>query len=423
MTHRIDIFVPDFGDFSDIPIVEIPVSIGDVLAPDDTVLVLESDKATLDVPAQHGGLVVEILVKVGDTVSKGTLVARVEAAASAFVDVEPMPSPSVGTFAAAIVAVLSDTPAPAAQPASSPLVYASPSIRRYARILGVSVAEVDGSGPKGRILRDDVESFVKGKLSDATASTAAAQPRQLPFDLPAWPTVDFAKFGPVERVPLSRIAKFSGPALTRNAIFIPHVCNFDKSDVTDLEAFRKILNVEARENDPKITLLAFTVKAVVAALKAYPKFNSALENDELVLRKYWNIGVAADTPDGLIVPVIRDVDAKGVAQIAGEMSELAAKGRAGKLSPAEMSGATFTISSLGGIGGTGFTPIINAPEVAILGMARAEIQPVWDETSFQPRLIQPLCLSWDHRVVDGVAAARFLQHISRSLGDFRRISI
>ncbi|PTX01512.1 2-oxo acid dehydrogenase subunit E2 [Pararhodobacter aggregans] len=419
MSRIIDIHVPDIGDFKDVPIVEMPVGVGDLVQVDDTLLVLESDKATLDVPATEAGRIVELLVSDGSRVSAGTLVARLEIAESAGAT-PPAAEQAAPAAAPAPVAA----PAPSAAPAPTAItpadasVHASPSIRRYARTLGVALAKVAGTGPKGRILREDVEGFVKAQL------TAPPAPAASPVaGLPDWPTEDFAKHGPVDRQPLSRIVRISGPALARNAMVIPHVCNFDKADVTELEAFRKEINAEARPDAAKITLLAFTVKAVVAALQAYPKFNSSLDGDALVLKRYWNIGVAADTPEGLVVPVIKAADQKGIAEIAAEMADLAAQARAGKLSPAAMSGASFTISSLGGIGGTGFTPIINAPQVAILGMTRAEIQPVWREDSVQPRLIQPLSLSWDHRVVDGVAAARFLQHVCRILSDFRRVSI
>ncbi|ETA49508.1 2-oxo acid dehydrogenase subunit E2 [Ponticoccus alexandrii] len=424
MSTIIDIHVPDIGDFKDVPIVEIPVSVGDSVQVDDTLIVLESDKATLDVPASHAGRIVELLISQGDSVSQGTLLARfeiIEGEAPKATAVQEK-TPEAPTSAPRMSPATAPAPEPAAP--TAPLVtsgksHASPSIRRYARTLGVPLAEVTGTGPKSRILREDVEGFVKARLSESTPRPASSTVG----DLPDWPQEDYEKFGPVERLILSRIVRISGPALARNAMVIPHVCNFDKADVTDLEDFRKILNNEAGPDDAKITLLAFTVKAVVSALKAYPKFNSSLDGDEIVLKRYWNIGIAADTPEGLVVPVIKEADRKSVAEIAAEMGELAAQARIGKLSPAAMSGATFTISSLGGIGGTGFTPIINAPQVAILGMTRAEVQPVWRDDCVQPRLIQPVSLSWDHRVVDGVAAARFLQHICRSLTDFRRVSI
>jgi pyruvate dehydrogenase E2 component (dihydrolipoamide acetyltransferase) len=305
---------------------------------------------------------------------------------------------------------------------SSELVHASPSVRRFARVLGVVITEVKGSGNKGRIMREDVEGFVKAKLKAAPINFETAIPASI-VGLPDWPNVDYAKFGPIERVALSRITRISGPALARNAILIPHVTHFEKTDITSLEAFRKDVNAHAGPEDVKLTMLAFSVKATVSALKAFPKFNASLDGAELIMKNYWNIGVAANTPDGLLVPVIKEADKKGLHEIAAEMKALAEAARAGKLKASDMQGATFTISSLGGIGGTNFTPIINAPEVAILGMPRSEMQPVWDGNIFQPRLIQPLALSFDHRVVDGVAAAHFLMHLANDLSDFRRISL
>lgn len=440
MSTIIEIRVPDIGDFKDVPVVEIPVSVGDTVQMDDALIVVESDKATLDVPSSHAGRIVELLVAEGSPVSEGTVVARLEIAAALDAGT-PTAAPtadaaaaSPAPVAATTTAVEAQTPAPATAPtgamppvgalAPNRSVYASPSIRHYARKLGVSLAEVTGTGPKARIQREDVETFVKARMTGAAATTAASGAPMSPIvGLPDWPKENFRKFGPVERVALSRIVKISGPALARNSIIIPHVCNFDKADVTNLEDFRKRLNAEGTKDDPKITLLAFTVKAVVSALKAYPKFNASLDGDEIVLKRYWNIGVAADTPEGLVVPVVKSADQKSVAEIAAEMADLAAQARSGKLKSEAMQGATFTISSLGGIGGTGFTPIINAPQVAILGMTRADIQPVWIDNGVQPRLIQPVSLSWDHRVVDGVAAARFLQHVCRVLSDFRRVSI
>ena len=423
-----EIRVPDIGDFSEVPVVEIPVAAGDVVEDGDTLIVLESDKATLDVPAPMGGRIIEVKVTENQIVSEGSVILTIEAnGADSGQALPPLPAAPAPT-----------SPAPPAEvkppptPAEAPLppvpnepgqpIHASPSIRRFARELGVAIAELAGTGPKGRITREDVEAYVKAKLTAATAATGSAHPASIP-DLPAWPDVDHAKFGLIERVELSRINKISGPALARNAMVIPHVTNFEKADVTDLETFRRAMNAEAGPDDAKITMLAFAVKAVVSALRAFPKFNSSLDGDALIIKRYWNIGVAADTPDGLVVPVIEDADKKGLRRIAAEMAELAATARAGKLKASDMQGATFTISSLGGIGGTNFTPIINAPEVAILGMPRSEMQPVWDGTAFQPRLIQPLALSFDHRVVDGVASARFLAHVARVLNDFRRISL
>lgn len=434
MSNAVEVRIPDIGDFSEVPVVEIPVSVGDTIAEGDAVVVLESDKATLDVPATHGGRIAEVKVAVGDRVSKGAVILVLDAQQTTINTSPDIPANSktgaqeFDNPAPPDPAVTSARPEAAVPPVAADLseenrtpVYASPSVRRYARELGVAIGEVEGSGANGRIIRKDIEGYIKQRLSAGPAATAAGTAP--PAGLPAWPTVDFAQFGPVERVPLSRIARISGPALARNAIVIPHVTNFDKADVTDLEEFRKTVNAEAADGDAKITMLAFAVKAAVGALKAYPKFNASLDGDELVLKNYFHIGFAADTPEGLVVPVVRDADKKGIREIALEMAGLSAKARSGKLAPQDMQGGTFTISSLGGIGGTNFTPIINAPEVAILGMTRAEVQPVWDGAAFQPRLIQPVSLSWDHRVVDGVAAARFLVHLCRSLNDFRRITL
>lgn len=443
MTSTIEIRVPDIGSNSAVPVIEIAAKVGDKLAAGDTLVVLESDKATMDLPIDEAGTLVELLVSEGDEVAEGVLIAKLDVARGQSLHVEQPKQTKQGESALPADDIqanaqhsrLSETPAaktlatdqvavasskPAALPTGVP-VYASPSIRRYARTLGVAVEKVTGTGPKGRITREDVEVFVKQQLMQATAAPAEANPTLA--GLPAWPKIDFEKFGPVERASLSRITRISGPALARNSLVIPHVCNFDEADISSLESFRQTLNSEAGADDAKITMLAFTVKAAVCALKAYPMFNSSLDGDEVVLKQYWHIGVAADTPEGLVVPVIRDADRKSLREIANEMQMLAAKARQGKLSPAEMSGATFTISSLGGIGGTGFTPIINAPEVAILGMTRAKMTPHWTGTEFEPRLIQPLSLSWDHRVVDGVVAAKFLQHMRASLNDFRRVQV
>lgn len=423
MSNIVKITVPDLGDFRDVPIVEMPVSVGDVIAAGDTIVVVESDKATLDVPAEIAGRIAALHVGMGDKVSEGSLLAEIEAEGA---QDDPAPAaPPVPPQPAAETAPPSAPPAPAAPTPPSPASatgasglppHASPSIRKFARELGVDLARITGSGPKGRITREDVQGFVKAALQAPAAASGG-----IGLGLPDWPRVDFAKFGEIERKPLSRIVRISGPALARNAIVIPHVTNFDEADVTELEAFRKQANED--RDAPKLSILPFVVKAAVAALKAYPAFNSSLDGDDMVLKKYWNIGVAADTPEGLVVPVVKNADRKGLREIAAEMADLAADARAGRLKAADMQGATFTISSLGGVGGTNFTPIINAPEVAILGMTRSAIKPVWDGQGFQPRLIQPLSLSWDHRAVDGVAAARFLGFVKDVLGDFRRISL
>lgn len=418
------ITVPDLGDFRDVPVVEILARVGDTIAAGDTLVVVESDKATLDVPAETGGRIVALHVGVGDKVSTGSLLAEVAAEAGAASAVAPV-APGSGPVAPVAAASPAVVPAPAASVVPAPTAaasdpsalppHASPAIRKLARELGVDLARVTGTGPKGRITREDVSDFVKAALQAPPAASSG-----LGLNLPDWPRIDFAKFGPVERKPLSRIVRISGPALARNAITIPHVTNFDEADVTDLEEFRKQANAEG---EAKLSILPFVVKAAVAALKAHPQFNSSLDGEELVLKRYWNIGVAADTPEGLVVPVVKEADRKSLREIAAEMADLAAEARAGRLKATDMQGATFTISSLGGIGGTNFTPIINAPEVAILGMTRASIRPVWDGQGFRPRLVQPLSLSWDHRAVDGVAAARFLGFLKDILSDFRRISL
>ncbi|MGH1463720.1 MAG: 2-oxo acid dehydrogenase subunit E2 [Cognatishimia sp.] len=428
--QTIEVHVPDIGDFSDVPVVEILVSVGDEVSAEDTLIVLESDKATVDVPSPCAGRIAELKVNEDDIVSEGGLILLLEsteAVSAAPAKTEPAqvaaPSQAPTTPPVAPVAPAATPAVPAAAATDNSAAHASPSIRKYARTLGADLSAVEGSGKKGRITREDIEQHVKSQMLAPPVQQIEKAPQNSLVDgLPDWPKIDFSKFGPTRREALSRIGKISGPSLARNSLVIPHVCNFEKSDVTDLEAFRKTLNAEARPDDAKITILAFTVRAVVSALKAYPKFNSSLDGQELIMKDYWNIGVAADTPEGLVVPVVKDADRKGLREIAGDMIRMAGAARDGKLKAADMQGATFTISSLGGIGGTGFTPIINAPEVAILGMTRAEIQPSWDGENFQPRLIQPLSLSWDHRVVDGVAAAKFLAHVAGMLSDMRRLA-
>ncbi len=440
----VDLVVPDIGDFADIPVIEVLVAPGDKIAKDAPLVSLESDKATMEVPASTGGVVREVKVKVGDRVSKGSVLASVSSDAPAAAQPQQGTKSNVTTASPPAASGTSAPPAgngrPAAPANGVPLngtppsaaataaptgapVHASPAIRRFARELGVELAHVRGSGPNGRITRDDVQAFVKTSLRSAPATDGAATataPAQtgLGLNLPPWPKVDFARFGEIERVPLSRIQKISGPVLARNWVMIPHVTQNDDADVTELEAFRKAINGERK--DVKVTMLAFLMKAAVAALKRYPQLNASLDGDELVLKKYYHLGFAADTPNGLVVPVIKDVDKKGLLEIARETAELGAKAREGKLGPADMSGATFTISSLGSIGGTYFTPIINAPEVAILGACKAEMRPVWDGSAFVPRLVQPLSLSYDHRVVDGALAARFTVEIKNALADLRR---
>lgn len=426
MSNIIDVNVPDIGDFKNIPIIEIMVKPGDKVDANAPVILLESDKATLDVPAPVSGVVKEVFVKLGDKMSQGGKILALEVVEGAAAPLSsPAPAPVIAAPAPASLPVAA-APSLAVAPVmpvvpvapSGGLPHASPSVRHYAYELGVDLAKVRGSGPKGRILREDVIGFVKAALAAPVPQTNGAGLGLLP-----WPEVDFAKYGEIERVPLSNIRRISGANLSRNAVVIPHVTNFDEADVTDLESFRNAVNAGQKQSGTKVTMLAFIIKAVVAALRKHPHFNASLEGEQLVLKRYFHIGFAADTPNGLLVPVIRDADRKGILELAAEMSDLAAQARAGKLKPADMQGGCFTISSLGGIGGNGFTPIINAPEVAILGAAKAKMQPVWDGTQFLPRLIMPLNLSWDHRVVDGAEAARFLVTLTGLLADFRRISL
>jgi pyruvate dehydrogenase E2 component (dihydrolipoamide acetyltransferase) len=440
-----ELLVPDIGNFEDVPVVEVFIAVGDTIAMEAPLISLESDKATMEVPADAAGTVLAVHVKIGDNVSQGARIATLAVPAGA-------PAAAAAPSAAVSAPVETPQPAPisvseAAAPASSasaagatlgdavpssygagggmqapggaPIVHASPSIRRFARELGVALSQVVGTSKNGRITREDVQAFVKGRLSAAVPPAAERKPETgLGLDLPPWPKVDFERFGPIERKALSRIQRLSGPALGRNWVMIPHVTNNDEADVTELEAFRKTLNAEQR--DAKVTMLAFLIKAVAATLAAYPDFNSSLDGGELVLKGYYNIGFAADTPSGLVVPVLTGADRKGIFAIAKETVELAAKARDGKISSAEMQGGTFTISSLGGIGGTSFSPIINAPEVAILGVSRAAVKPVWDGKAFVPRTLLPLSLSYDHRVIDGAKAARFLSHLGNLLSDLRR---
>jgi pyruvate dehydrogenase E2 component (dihydrolipoamide acetyltransferase) len=432
--------VPDIGDFEDVPIIEILVSEGDRVAADDPLLTLESDKATMDVPAPFPGVVKQLSVKVGDRVSQGTPLLAIEpssdgagagaaAAASEGAPSEAQAPQSVGAAAAteaqadggapAAPAPPPPAPAEASTPPSDGPVYASPAVRRRARELGIDLRAVSGSGRKGRITREDVEALARGEGRPAPTAGAAAA-----LDLPPWPSLEFEKFGPVERVPRGRISRIAAPNLARNWVMIPHVTQHDEADITELEAWRRELNAEqaaAGDSPVKVTMVSFLVLASVATLKEFPEFNSSLDGEELILKRYYNIGFAADTPGGLVVPVIKNADAKGLLEIARELSELSAKARAGKLTPGDMSGATFTISSLGGIGGTAFTPIVNAPEVAILGATRAAMKPVWNGEEFVPRLMLPLSLSYDHRVIDGAAAARFVVHLARVLSDLRRV--
>ena len=452
----IEVLVPDIGDFDEVAVIEVMVKVGDAIKLEQSLITVESDKAAMEIPSSHAGVVKEVRVKVGDKVAKGSLVVVIEASGGAPAPVlAPAPAASAPTASAApssmpvatiaaVVAPAADRVAPTAalaahQPAvlQTGLPHASPSIRKLARELGVPLNEVKGTGLKSRITQDDVQSFVKNVMTGVVQTSAQTfvQKAKGPIaqqaggsfpGLLAWPSVDFAKFGAVERKDLSRIKKISGANLHRNWVLIPHVTNHDDADITDLEAFRVATNQETERagkgtTGVKVTMLAFLIKASVAALKKFPEFNASLDGDQLVFKNYFHIGFAADTPNGLMVPVIKDADKKGVMQISQEMSELAKKARDGKLSPAEMSGGCFSISSLGGIGGRYFTPIINAPEVAIMGVCKSGMQPVWNGTEFQPRLMLPLSLSWDHRVIDGAAAARFNVYVGSILADFRRV--
>ncbi|MBZ8138914.1 dihydrolipoyllysine-residue acetyltransferase [Rubrivivax gelatinosus] len=439
----VEVLVPDIGDFAEVTVIEVFVKVGDTVKAEQSLITVESDKASMEIPSSHAGVVRELKVKLGDKVARGSLIALLDAAAgaapaapaAAAAPAAPVPAPAATAPAAAAPA---PSPAPATLPAHDPtapvsasLPHASPSIRRLARELGVPLDEVKGSGPKGRITQEDLQGFVKGVMAGQTqtaaqkaAAPAATAPAAAGGTLPGllpWPQVDFAKFGPVERKSLSRIKKISGANLHRNWVLIPHVTNHEDADITELEALRVQLNKENEKAGVKVTMLAFLIKACAAALKQFPEFNASLDGDELVFKHYVHIGFAADTPNGLVVPVIRDVDSKGILQISREMAELAKKARDGKLTPAEMSGGCFSISSLGGIGGTYFTPIINAPEVAILGVCRSSMRPLWDGEKFVPRLMLPLSLSWDHRVIDGAAAARFNAFLAAVLADFRRV--
>jgi len=441
----VEVLVPDIGDFDEVAVIEVMVKVGDTIKLEQSLITVESDKASMEIPSSHAGVVKSLSVKLGDKVAKGSLVALVEVAGGVAAPAAAAPAAAapVAAAAAPVAAVASAAvsapaaAAPAAVPAHQPgtpapgLPHASPSIRRLARELGVPLVEVAGSGPKGRITQVDVQGFVKSVMAGAVqtlaqkakapAAAAAGGGGDTFPGLLAWPKVDFAKFGAIERKDLSRIKKISGANLHRNWVIIPHVTNHDDADITELEAFRVQLNKENEKSGVKVTMLAFMIKAAVSALKKFPEFNASLDGDQLVLKSYYHIGFAADTPNGLMVPVIKDADKKGVFQISTEMGELAKKARDGKLGPAEMSGGCFSISSLGGIGGRYFTPIINAPEVAIMGVCKSAIEPKWDGKQFAPRLMLPLSLSWDHRVIDGAAAARFNAYFGAILADFRRV--
>jgi pyruvate dehydrogenase E2 component (dihydrolipoamide acetyltransferase) len=415
--------VPDIGDFKEVEVIEVLVKPGDTVSKEQSLITLESDKATMEIPSPSAGVVKKIEIKVGDKVSKGMPILVLEASGQAAKAEAPKPAPAPA-----------GTPAPTREPSTRPVPreprdetvakpHASPSVRKFGRELGVDLGRVQGSGPKGRILHTDVQAYVKGALSKAPTQISAKTGGALPFNLPAWPEVDYAKFGPIESKPLARIQKLSGPYLHRNWISIPHVTQFDEADITDLEAFRKAQTVETEKKGFKLTMLAFLMKACVTALRQYPQFNSSLDKsgENIIIKKYFHIGVAVDTPGGLVVPVVRDADRKGVFDIARELSDISKLARDGKLKPGDMQGGTFSISSLGGIGGTAFTPIINAPEVAILGVSRSATRPVWNGKEFAPRLMLPLSLSYDHRVIDGATAARFSAYLASVLSDIRKI--
>ncbi len=431
-----EVSVPDIGDFTDVPVIEVLVQAGDTVKAEDPLITLESDKATMDVPAPRAGTVKEVKLKVGDKVAEGSVILTLEGSAKTAAAAPPSPPPGAEPAAAktpasetpAAAPPTSGTPAPRQPPAPPPQVdeqafqkvHASPSVRKFARELGVDLGHVTGSGRKGRITQDDVQQFVKGVMSGQATPAAAAGSGA---GIPPIPAVDFAQFGEIEEKPLSRIQRISGPHLQRAWLNVPMVTHHDEADVTELEDFRRSLKAEAEKKGVRVTALAFIMKAVAAALLEFPKFNSSLSADSqnLIYKQYVHIGIAVDTPNGLMVPVFRDVDQKSVYQLSGELADTSKRARDGKLGPKDMQGGCFSISSLGGIGGTGFTPIVNAPEVAILGVTRSQMKPVWNGTEFVPRLMMPLDLTYDHRVIDGAAGARFMVHLCQSLGDIRRL--
>jgi len=435
----VEVRIPDIGDFKDVSVIELLVKVGDTIKAEQSLITVESDKASMEIPSSAAGVLKELKVKIGDVVNIGDLLAVLEGSASAAVSAAlPAASPATAAAPTAPAAPTASTapaasaplaPVPAHEPTAAPtgsLPHASPSVRKFARELGVPLAEVKGQGLKGRITFDDVQAFTKAVMAGETRTQAQAVKAPAAsgggeLNLLAWPKVDFTRFGPVERKDLSRIKKISGANLHRNWVMIPHVTNNDEADITELEAFRVSTNKDNEKSGAKVTMLAFVVKAVVAALKKFPDFNTSLDGDQLVYKQYFHIGFAADTPNGLVVPVLRDVDKKGILQISQEMGELAKKARDGKMGPADMTGGCFSISSLGGIGGTHFTPIVNAPEVAILGLSKGLMKPVWDGKAFVPRLMLPLSLSYDHRVIDGASAARFNAYLGQVLSDYRRI--
>jgi pyruvate dehydrogenase E2 component (dihydrolipoamide acetyltransferase) len=442
----VEVKVPDIGDFKEVEVIELMVKPGERVEKDQSLVMVESDKASMEIPSSHAGIVKELKVKLGDKVAEGSLLLMLETEGSA--EEKPAPAaapaaalaPQAAVQAPAAPAPAPSTPAPApVAPAAAPAKvssapaaaapgtagshpHASPSIRKFARELGVDLARVQGSGPKGRILHQDVQNFVKAIMGGAAAAPVAAGGTGRGLDLLPWPSLDFSRFGSTSLLPLSRIKKISGPNLHRNWVMIPHVTQYDDADVTELEAFRRSSNEQVKQDGVKLTMLAFVIKACVAALKKYPEFNSSLDEtgENLIVKQYYHIGFAADTSYGLVVPVVKDADKKGVLEIAREMGELSAQARDGKLNPSDMQGASFTITSLGGIGGTYFTPLINAPEVAIVGLSRLTMKPTWDGKQFVPRLILPLSLSYDHRVIDGAQGTRFTTYLAEVLGDMRK---
>ncbi len=428
-----EVKVPDIGDFSDVPVIEVHVKPGDAVNADDPLVTLESDKATMDVPAPAGGAVADVLVKVGDTVSEGTPILRLQPGDGALTEPpslveqqEPPPEAAQPAAAAAPTPAAAPTaaapppaPAPAAAPPDVAGAHAGPSVRRMAREFGIDLNAITGTGQKGRITKEDLLAFLRGPAQAPAPAGAPATGTGIP-EIPAQ---DFSKFGPVETKPLARIKKLSGPFLHRSWLNVPHVTHNDEADITDLDKYRKELDTAAKADGYRVTLLAFLVKACVSVLKQFPEFNSSLspEKDSLILKKFYNIGIAVDTPDGLVVPVVKDADRKGIIELSKEFGDISKKARDGKLSPSDMQGGTFTISSLGGIGGTSFTPIVNAPEVAILGVVRSKTSPIWNGSEFVPRLLLPISLSYDHRVIDGALAARFARQLCHLLEDDRRL--
>ena len=419
MSEMKQVLVPDIGDYKGVSVIEVMFKVGDTINEDDTLLTLETDKAAMDIPSPYTGVVKETHVEIGDKISRGSLILVLECADAASVSASPAPVAAVtSTPTASAPAQPSTAQAAVTATASSGPAHASPAIRRFARELGVDIAQVKGSGEKGRVTKDDVQFFVKAALAQPRGAASGNGLQVLEM-----PVFDFAKFGAVESRPLSRIQKISGANLHRNWVTIPHVTQFDEADITDMEAFRKQLGAEYAKQNIKITPLAFMLKAVVAALQKFPKFNTSLDGENLIYKQYFHIGVAVDTPDGLMVPVLRDVDKKGIVQLAQELAEISAKARDKKITASDMQGGCFTISSLGGIGGTAFTPIINAPEVAILGVSKSSMKPVYQDGQFVPRLMLPLSVSYDHRVIDGAAAARFTAYLAQVLSDIRRLAL